>query len=375
MEEEPIISTPFPFPESEKRNFVHESFFRTDSLKDVSELWHANSMSVSDIQVPKWKGMTVAQACFALSTDPREGLSSSEVERRRAIYGLNELQGEKSPSFIGLLLRHFLDFLMVLLLVASGVSFGLGEYPDGAVILAIAIANVFIGAVQEFRAEKTLEALRQLSASTALVIREHTRIEIPSSELVPGDILHLALTGSASAIPADARVVEAVELACIETVLTGESKPVKKHTHTIEEDHGERFHANLVYAGTAVSSGKGHAVVVRTGMNTELGKIAAGVGRRRQRTDLQRELQIIGAVLFGIGLLFAFVVFASTAFSSDDIKYTAVYAIAMIVAIIPEELPLVLTLTMVLGVRRMTEVHVIVRQIGATWPSYKYLLR
>ncbi len=187
-----------------------------------------------------------------------------------------------------------------------------------------------------------------------------------ASDLVPGDLLHLALSGSASAIPADARVVDAIELETIETILTGESRPVKKVTGVPEGTDQERFHANMVYAGTAVSSGRGLAIVTRTGMATELGKIAAAVGKKKHReTDLQRELRLVSISLFIIGLVFALVVFAATGFDGSHIKYTAVYAIAMIVAIIPEELPLVLTLTLVLGVRRMAQVNVIVRQMSA----------
>lgn len=331
--------------------------------------WDTRAVSLSQIGEglePDWNKLSVEQVCFLLVTDQEHGLSELDVKRRQEVYGFNALQGEKSQTFFGLVIRHLLDFLMILLLVASGVSFGVGEYVDGAVILAIAILNVLIGAFQEFRAEKTLEALRKLSASSAVVIRDGRQMEVPSSELVPGDLLHLAMSGSASAVPADARIVEAVEFSAIETMLTGESRPVKKTSDAEHETEQERFHFNFVYGGTAVSSGRGRAVVVRTGMETELGKIAAAVGKKKhKRTDLQRELQIVSIVLFVIGLVFAFVVFASTGFESTNIRYTAVYAIAMIVAIIPEELPLVLTLTMVLGVRRMTQLHVIVRQMSA----------
>jgi Na+-exporting ATPase len=331
--------------------------------------WDTQAVSLSHIgegREPDWNKLSVDQVCFLLITDPNQGLSDLEVKERQKIYGLNVLHGEKSASFLGLVIRHLLDFLMILLLVASGVSFGVGEYVDGAVILAIAILNVLIGAFQEFRAEKTLEALRKLSASSAVVVRDGKQMEVPSSELVPGDLLHLAMSGSASAVPADARIVEAVEFSAIETMLTGESRPVKKTSDAELETQQERFHFNFVYGGTAVSSGRGRAVVVRTGMETELGKIAAAVGKKKHKhTDLQRELQIVSIILFVIGLVFAFVVFASTGFESTNIRYTAVYAIAMIVAIIPEELPLVLTLTMVLGVRRMTQLHVIVRQMSA----------
>lgn len=328
-------------------------------------LWDSHSVSLTEAD-QDWGIASVEKTRFNFHSG-EGGLSLADVEAKRAIYGSNVLTGEKAPSFLGLLFRHLIDFLMILLLVASGVSFGLGEYPDGAVILAIAVVNVFIGAFQEFRAEKTLEALRNLSASSAVVIRNGNQVEIPATDLVPGDLLVLSLSGAASAIPADARVVESVELSAIETILTGESKPVKKISNSETElDIGERFHATMVYAGTAVSSGRGLAIVVQTGMQTELGKIAAAVGKKKRvHTDLQRELQTISIVLFITGLVFALIVFASTAFDETYIRYTAVYAIAMIVAIIPEELPLVLTLTMVLGVRRMTKIHVIVRQMSA----------
>ncbi len=166
---------------------------------------------------------------------------------------------------------------------------------------------------------------------------------------MPGDVIVLSMTGAASAIPADARVLEAVDLQTIETALTGESKPVRKTSDAVEDDEGERFYRNHVFAGTAVSAGRGLALVLRTGMRTELGKIAKQVsGRRAQKTDLQRELAWVSFVLFCVGLIFALIVFASNGFhigSESAIRYTAVYAVAVVVALIPEELPLVLTLT------------------------------
>lgn len=311
------------------------------------------------------------RACFVMQSDPLRGLSEEQVRDRRHEYGPNVLSGERPPSFVLLVLRHVVDFLMILLLIAAGVSLGLGEYVDGAVILGIAVLNVFIGAAQEFRAEKTLEALRSLAEVKAVVTRDGVKQEVNAADLVPGDIIHLALTGSASSVPADARVIESFDLAVTETMLTGESRPVQKTADPVGDDEAEqeRFFRNYVFGGCSVTKGSGTAVVVSTGMNTELGKIAASVGKKKKgQTALQRELYLVSVVLLIVGLVCAFVVFASNRFhigNVSTIKYTATYAVALIIAIIPEELPLALTLTMVLGVRRMTLTNVVVRQMSA----------
>ncbi len=147
-----------------------------DEMQDLPSAWEWRSMAVEQVGDPEWHTLPKEQAAFMLMTHLRRGLIAEQVHEKKIVYGLNELSGEKSPTFIGLVLRHLIDFLMILLLVASGVSFGLGEYVDGAVILAIALLNVMVGALQEFRAEKTLEALRQLAASSAVVTRDGRQV-------------------------------------------------------------------------------------------------------------------------------------------------------------------------------------------------------
>lgn len=227
------------------------------------------------------------------------------------------LSGERPPSFLKLVLMHLLDFLMIVLLVVTGVSIYLREYVDAAVVLTIVVLNVFIGAAQEFRAEKTLEALQSIAEVKCLVTREGVKKDVPAS-----DIIHL---GSASYVPADARVVASFDLCSTETALTGNSTPVRKSENVAGEE--ERFFRNYVFAGCSVANGSGVAVVIKTGMATELGKIAASVSKKKgTRTDCQRELSLLSLVM--IGLLFAVVVFAASSFhidSVDTIKYTAAY--------------------------------------------------
>merc|ERR1719171_655186 len=173
----------------------------------------------------------------------------------------------------------------------------------------------------------------------AMVLRNGSKVEIPASDLVPGDIVYLSADGSGSGVAADMRLIEVVNLDVVETTLTGESRPMHKTAESLSGVGDERFYANMCYNGTTVSGGRGTAVVVRTGMSTELGKIAANVQKSgHKKTDLQRELHIVSLCLFITGIVFAVVVFAANKFHIDNnsgeaIKDTAVYAIAMIVAI------------------------------------------
>jgi Na+-exporting ATPase len=374
------------------------------TLNPIENAWDEHMINMEHLEtgLSSWH-LLPSSTVMGMVEGTEAGLTTEEAHKRMLEFGPNELEGGQQVTFLRLLIHHLLDFLMILLIVAAVVALAVQEWVDGAVILAIAIANVLIGVFQEYRAEQTLEALRGVTASMALALRDGKKVELEARELVPGDIVFLSTDGSSSGVAADMRVLECRDLSVVETTLTGESKPIHKSPDTLTEVGDERFYANMCYNGTTVGAGKGTCLVVRTGMSTELGKIAANVQKaKNKKTDLQRELHIVSLVLFCIGILFAIVVFAANSFhinesrvnitntefpscdryydvetgaeidingvpvdSTNPAIYTAVYAIAMIIAIIPEELPLVLTLTMVLGVKRMTKLNVVVRQMSA----------
>lgn len=302
----------------------------------MENMWDENSINVEHLEngLSSWHLLPWQSVVGLLQGKDKSGLTTEDVAKRQEEYGRNELEGGKQVTFLVLLFRHVVDFLMILLLVASGVSFGVGEYVDGGVILAIAIANVLIGVFQEFRAEKTLEALKGVTASMAMALRNGVKVEIPAADLVPGDIVYLSADGSGSGVAADMRLIETVNLDIVETTLTGESRPMHKSPDALSGVGDERFYANMCYNGTTVSGGRGTAVIVRTGMSTELGKIAANVQKSgHKKTDLQRELHIVSVVLFCTGILFAIVVFAANSFHIEDpenVRFSLVYAIAMI---------------------------------------------
>ncbi|MEM3442179.1 MAG: HAD-IC family P-type ATPase, partial [Candidatus Bathyarchaeia archaeon] len=199
------------------------------------------------------------------------GLSQEEAQRRLQQFGPNELKEEKRKSPIKLFLEQFADILIIILLVATGLSLFLGEVYDAIVIFAIVLASAILGFVEEYRSETAIEALKKMTAPTATVLRDGKEIRVKTSEIVPGDII-LLYTGDK--VPADARLLEAVNLKVDEAPLTGESTPVNKDISPLLEDVPITDKQNTVFTGTVVVYGRGKAVVTSTGMNTEFGKIA-----------------------------------------------------------------------------------------------------
>jgi Ca2+-transporting ATPase len=211
-------------------------------------------------------------AAYELLASTPQGLSSSEAAQRFAEVGPNEIQAAKRVTAWEILLEQFKNVLILILLGAVVLSLFLGHGVESIIIAVIVLFAVVLGFVQEYRAERAIEALREMAAPTASVMRDGSEVKIPARELVPGDVI-LLRTGDR--IPADARVLETINLQVEEAALTGESVPVEKHVHVLSSDDlavGDR--KNMVYAGTAVTYGRGRALVAATGMNTEFGKIA-----------------------------------------------------------------------------------------------------
>ena len=212
------------------------------------------------------------QVLSDLGTDPFHGLSSAEARKRLEYLGPNELKEKPRPSLFQMLLAQFKNFLIILLIVASVVSAALGEYTDAAMIMAIVILNSILGVIQESRAEQALAALKKMAAPSAKVIRDGSTQEVPSRELVPGDLVILE---AGNYIPADIRIVEAVNLKVEEAALTGESVPVEKTDKVVlEEDIPLGDRVNSAFMSTIVTYGRGKGVVTSTGMNTQIGNIA-----------------------------------------------------------------------------------------------------
>jgi Ca2+-transporting ATPase len=294
----------------------------------------------------------------------KEGLSEKEANSRLAQYGPNKLADEEKINRLKILLNQFTSPLIYILLIAAVVTFFLYEYIDTGVIMAVVLLNAIIGYIQEFKAEKSVRALKEMIVPIARVIRDGMEKEINSLDLVPGDIVLLA---SGSKVPADLRLFSTIELKVEEAMLTGESIPAEKAIADIKENNltpGDQ--KNLAFMGTAVVSGRAHGVVVETGKRTVLGQIAKEVREVSAfKTPLQDKLErfarLIGYVVIGFS---AFVFFVGIMFGAkaSDIFMTAV---AMAVSAIPEGLPIAVTITMAIGVTRMARRNAIIRKLHA----------
>ncbi len=311
-----------------------------------------------------WFAKTVEEIQTELSTDLKHGLSSAEAEKRLAQYGPNELidRGLKSPWKI--LLEQFTEIMVVILLISAVISVVLHETTDAIVILIIVVLNALLGFTQEYRAERAMAALKKMAAPKVKVRRDGHLIEISSRELVPGDVIQL---DAGDAVPADCRLIEAVNLRVQEAVLTGESEPVEKNTKVIQAENlplGDQ--RNMVFMGTVTTYGRGSAVVVQTGMRTELGKIAdmiQGVGQ--EITPLQKRLQQLGKGLAAASLVIVGIVFILGVLRGEPIRIMFQTAISMAVAAVPEGLPAVVTIALALGAQRMLQRRALIRKLPA----------
>ncbi|MGB9939225.1 calcium-transporting P-type ATPase, PMR1-type [Methanosarcina sp.] len=302
-----------------------------------------------------------ADAVLKVLNTSEAGLSSGEVENRLEKYGKNELKEEEKTSVVKLFLDQFKSFLILILMAAALVSAFLGELVDASVILFTVILAGVLGFVQEYRAEESIKLLKSLTSPEALIIRDGKEVKIPSSLLVPGDIL---LLQAGDRIPADARLLEALSLKVDESSLTGESVPVEKSTSIFPPETPQPDRKNMVYTGTSVTYGRGKAVITATGMSTAFGKLAGLLGEiERERTPLQEKLDQFGRWL-GIATLIvvAFVAILGI-FQGFDPFEMFLWGVALAVAAIPEALPAVVTVGLALGVRRMVKRHALVRKL------------
>jgi len=291
-----------------------------------------------------------------------QGLTQEEAARRQEQYGVNELaEGQRISPWL-LFLNQFKDFMMLILMGATLISGILGEYLDAVTIIAIIVLNGVLGFVQEFRAERSLRALKQLSAPHANVLREGVVRHIPAKDLVPGDIVILE---NGDRIPADIRWLSANSLDVEESALTGESHPVGKHAETIREaDVPLGDQKNIGFMGTMITRGSGRGLVIRTGMDTEMGKIADLIQNTdTQETPLQRRLEQLGKILIYLALALTVLVVVVGILHGQPAGAMFFAGVSLAVAAIPEGLPAIVTIALALGVQRMIKRKAIVRKL------------
>ena len=308
--------------------------------------------------------MSAADVLNVVDSHPDHGLATDDVTPRLEEYGPNELMKVESVSPWALLASQFKNILIIILLLAAGLSAVLGHEIEAVAIAVIVLFAVVLGFLQEFRAERAMEALRTMAAPTATVLRDRKEIEIPARDLVPGDII---LLNAGDKIPADARVLESRSLHADEAPLTGESVPVEKRPEAIVAETlpiGDR--KNIVHAGTIVTYGRGKAVVVATGMRTEFGKIAGMLsGVETGQTPLQKNLDKLGHSLAKAALVIVVLISALGYMRGQSLLDIFIFGIALAVAVVPEALPAVVTISLAIGVQRMVKRHALVRRLPA----------
>jgi len=318
-----------------------------------------------------WHSKEISQVLKELETDPRRGLTADEVQKRLGIYGYNELKKEEKISPWALFFNQFKNILIAILLVAIGLSALVGELTDAAIIAVIVIFCTLLGFIQEYRAERALEALKKMLSPTITVLRDGREEEVPSKELVPGDLLILE---AGDRVPADARLIEAYSLRCDEAPLTGESIPVGKETRAFPEGASVGDRKNMVFTGTTATYGRGKAVITATGMKTEFGRIAEEVTSvEAEKTPLEKRTEEIGKWL---GLIALGICFFVAGISIVRELFTGIvdfpfvikilmFTIALAVAAVPEALAAIVTGALAIGMHQMAKRNALIRKMPA----------
>jgi len=310
-----------------------------------------------------WHTMTSGDVIAGLKSSV-SGLYYEEAEKRLEIFGPNEISEAKKTGAMNILADQFKNILMLVLFLAAGISFGLGHYIEASAITIIAFFAISLGFIQEYRAEKAIEALRRMAAPSAFVIRHGTESEIPSNLVVPGDII---IVRQGCKIPADARIMESFNLRTEEASLTGESMSSDKDAgFTGENDIPLGDRRNMIYAGTSVSSGRGKAIVVATAMKAEYGKIAGMIQSvEDSRTPLQENMDRTGGILVKAALAVVSLIVALGVFRGQSFVEMFIFGVALAVAVVPEALPAVVTISLAIGAQRMTRRQALIRRLPA----------
>lgn len=310
-----------------------------------------------------WHTLSISEVAQRLNSNA-EGLISNEVQARLAEFGKNELIDSRDKyKILKILWNQFSDFMIIILIVAAIISGFASELSDTIIILSIVFVNALVGFIQEYRAEKALDSLRNMSKSHAHVFRNKQLVKIDSNELVPGDVITLH---SGDVIPADIRFINTYSLKVDESALTGESQNIEKSSATIKDSNlalGDR--TNMSYKGTFVTSGRGTAYVVETGMKTQLGQIAKLIQKNEKSTPLQKRLNTFGKKLSLIILLICVFIFFSGWIRGESIMEMLLLSISLAVAAIPEALPALVTISLAMGAKKLVGQHILVRKLHA----------
>ncbi|KAG0165097.1 hypothetical protein DFQ28_009225 [Apophysomyces sp. BC1034] len=342
------------------------SDFDTKSIRSVlmqkmSLVKRRGKKVVEVVEGPPYHTMDLDTVAQLLKSDLTHGLSEKEVEERREQAGYNEMEGEGGVNPVKLMIKQFFNIMVLILLIAMVVSFVFKDWAEGGVIAAIMLLNAVVGFAQEYKAEKTMDSLRQMASPTSQVIRNGESKTISTRELVQGDII---LMKSGDVVGADARIIESFNMDIDEALLTGESVPVNKVTEVIEGAEvalGDRV--NMTYSSTTLTKGRGKAIVTSIGMQTEIGKIAKRLmdSGDSSKTPLQKALDRMALVLLGVAVMCVIIAFASVRFHINDM--VILYAISTSIAVIPEGLVAVVTLTQAFGVHSMAKSKALVRRL------------
>lgn len=302
-----------------------------------------------------------ADAVLEHLSSKTEGLSEGEAQQRLIRYGPNEIRLARRVSPIKIFLSQFNSFIVYILIAAVVISFVLRETVDAAVIICILIVNAVLGFFQEYRAEKAIESLKKMAALHATVIRGGVKKRINSHELVPGDVI---VFESGDRVPADARIMQEYQMEVIESSLTGESHPAGKISVPIDDTSTLGDMKNMVFGGTNITSGSGRAVVVRTGMDTEMGKIAESIESvEDDETPLQKKLDRLGRRLGVLTLIICTVIIVFGIFKGGNLLEMIMVGVSLAVAAVPEGLPIVVTIALALGVKRMVGQNALVKRL------------
>jgi Ca2+-transporting ATPase len=317
-----------------------------------------------------WHSKDVDAVIEGLSTNLK-GITENEARERLQKYGHNEFEREEKASPMGLFINQFRNILIIILIVATLLSMAIGETVDAIIIGAIIVFSAMLGFIQEYRAERALEALKKMLSMTITVVRDSMEIEVDSRGLVPGDIM---LLEAGDRVPADARVVESFSLRCDEAPLTGESLPVGKSTDTLPPKTPVADRKNMVYTGSVITYGRGRAAVTGTGMNTEFGKIAREVAAvKTEKTPLEKRTDEIGKWLGFIALVICVIVVAVSVArdmvdgngSVESAVKMLMFGVALAVAAVPEALAAIVTGALAIGMRDMAKRNALVRKMPA----------
>ncbi len=311
-----------------------------------------------------WHTLNSEDVLEKLHSPQESGLSSEEAKLRFERYGPNQLKEGKRTSFLRMVFDQLNNFVVILLIAAAVISAFLGEGIDAAAIITIVVLNTIMGVVQESRAENALAALKKMAAPEAQVLRDGHRVSVPAFELVPGDIVFLE-TGNF--VPADVRLLEAVNLRIEEAALTGESVPVSKNVSLVMDEGaslGDR--KNTAFMGTVVSYGRGQGVVISTGMHTQIGLIARMLQSvEEEETPLQRRLDQLGKTLGWVCLIVSALVFVAGWLQGGNPLEMFMIAVSLAIAAVPEGLPAVVTISLALGMREMIHHHALIRRLSS----------